>query len=220
MRSIRGGKITLNIIHLLKNRRYMGEYSYRDVVKEDGIPAIVPKDLFERVQERLTKNKKAPARHNAEDDYLLTTKLYCGKCGSFMVGESGTSHTMKIHRYYRCVNTKKKKLCDKKAVKKDWIEDLVVNYTMKAIMNDEVMERLIDTLMELQKKESTDLPLLKKQFAEIEKGINKICLTPFKQGFLPRPPSKDCTNWRKPKANLKSAFCRKKCTNLFLQENR
>ena len=30
---------------------------------------------------------------------------------------------------------------------------------MKAIMNDEVMERLIDTLMELQKKESTDLPL-------------------------------------------------------------
>jgi len=33
---------------------------------------------------------------------------------------------------------------------------------MKAIMNDEVMERLIDTLMELQKKESTDLPLLKK----------------------------------------------------------
>ena len=128
MRSIRGGKITLNIMnHLLKNRRYMGEYSYRDVVKEDGIPAIVPKELFERVQERLAKNKKAPARHKAEDDYLLTTKLYCGKCGSFMVGESGTSHTMKVHRYYRCVNTKKKKLCDKKAVKKDWIEELVVN---------------------------------------------------------------------------------------------
>jgi resolvase domain protein len=60
MRSIRGGKITLNIMnHLLKNRRYMGEYSYRDVVKEDGIPAIVPKDLFDRVQERLAKNKKS-----------------------------------------------------------------------------------------------------------------------------------------------------------------
>ena len=175
MRSIRGGKITLNIMnHLLKNRRYIGEYSYRDVVKEDGIPAIVPKELFERVQERLAKNKKAPARHKAEDDYLLTTKLYCGKCGSFMVGESGTSHTMKVHRYYRCVNTKKKKLCDKKAVKKDLIEDLVVSYTMKAIMNDEVMERLIDTLMELQKRESTDLPLLKKQLAETEKGINNM----------------------------------------------
>ena len=38
MRSIRGGKITLNIMNnLLKNRRHMGEYSYRDVVKEDGM---------------------------------------------------------------------------------------------------------------------------------------------------------------------------------------
>ena len=160
MRSIRGGKITLNIMnYLLKKRRYMGEYSYCDVVKEDGIPAIVSKELFERVQERLSKNKMTPACHKAEDAYLLTTKLYCGKCGSFMMRESGTSHTMKVHRYYRCVNTKKKKLCDKNAVKKDWIEDLVVNYTMKAIMNDEAMEWLIDTLMELQKKESIELPL-------------------------------------------------------------
>lgn len=45
---------------------------------------------------------------------------------------------------------------------------------MKAIMNDEVMKRLIDTLMELQKKESSDLPLLKKQLAETEKGINNM----------------------------------------------
>ena len=220
MRSIRGGKITLNIMnHLLKNRRYIGEYSYRDVVKEDGIPAIVPKELFERVQERLAKNKKAPARHKAEDDYLLTTKLYCGKCGSFMVGESGTSHTMKVHRYYRCVNTKKKKLCDKKAVKKDLIEDLVVSYTMKAIMNDEVMERLIDTLMELQKRESTDLPLLKNSLQKRKKVLT-ICSTLFKQGFLPRPPSKDWTSWKKQKASLKSAFCRRRCTSLCLPESR
>ena len=48
---------------------------------------------------------------------------------------------------------------------------------MKAIMNDEVMERLIDTLMELQKKESTDLPLLKKQLAETENSfVNAVYL--------------------------------------------
>ena len=54
---------------------------------------------------------------------------------------------------------------------------------MKAIMNDEVMERLIDTLMELQKKESTDLPLLKKQLAETEKGINNM-LNAIQMGVL------------------------------------
>ncbi len=73
--------------HLLKYRRYMGEYSYRDVAKKNGIPSIVPKELFEQVQERLAKDKKAPARHKAKDGYLLTMKLYCGKCGSFMMGE-------------------------------------------------------------------------------------------------------------------------------------
>lgn len=34
--------------------------------------------------------------------------------------------------------------------------------------------RLIDTLMELQKRESTDLPFLKKQLAETEKSINNM----------------------------------------------
>ena len=60
-------------------------YSYRDVLKPDGIPAIVPVVLFERVQERLAKNKKAPARYKAKEDggYLLTTKLFCGKFGAF-----------------------------------------------------------------------------------------------------------------------------------------
>jgi DNA invertase Pin-like site-specific DNA recombinase len=79
LKNTRGQRMTYNSVqHLLKNRRYMGEYAYRDIVVPDGIPAIVPKDLFERVQEKLAKNKKAPARHKAEDDYLLTTKLFCG----------------------------------------------------------------------------------------------------------------------------------------------
>ena len=36
------------------------------------------------------------------------------------------------------------------------------------------MERLIDTLIELQKRENTVLPLLKKQRAETEKGVNNM----------------------------------------------
>ena len=30
----------------------------------------------------MLKNKKARAHRKAEDDYLLTTKLFCGCCGS------------------------------------------------------------------------------------------------------------------------------------------
>ena len=100
VKNARGQKMNYNNIqHLLNNRRYIGEYTYRDIVVPDGIPAIVPKDLFDRVQEKLAKNKKAPARHKAEDDYLLTTKLFCGYCGAYLCGESGTSHTGNVHHY-------------------------------------------------------------------------------------------------------------------------
>ena len=142
---------------MLKNRRYIGEYKYRDIVEPDAIPAIVPKDLFDRVQERLAKNKKAPARFKAtEEQYLLTTKLFCGKCGAYMVGESGTSHTGKFHQYYKCVTAKKKQGCKKKTVKKDWIENIVVAETLAILQDDNVLLYIIDTAMELQARVITD----------------------------------------------------------------
>ena len=50
--------MTFNSVgHILHNRRYIGEFRYRDVIVPDGIPAIVPQDLFDRVQEKLAKPK-------------------------------------------------------------------------------------------------------------------------------------------------------------------
>ena len=86
---------------MLKNRRYIGELSFRDIVVPDAIPVIVPKDLFDRVQKRLDKNKRAPACGKADEEYLLTTKLLCGKCGALMFGESGTSATGRTYYYYK-----------------------------------------------------------------------------------------------------------------------
>lgn len=86
IRTKRGGKISINsVTRMLHNHRYIGEYKYNDITKPGGIPAIIPEDLFNRVQERMAANKKAPAKHKAEDEYLLTTKLFCGKCGCLMV---------------------------------------------------------------------------------------------------------------------------------------
>ena len=63
---------------MLKNRRYIGELSFRDIVVPEAIPVIVPKDLFDRRQKRLDKNKRAPACGKVGEKYLLTTKLFCG----------------------------------------------------------------------------------------------------------------------------------------------
>ena len=102
-------------------RKSISEYV---VESEKGEPPTVRsyQRTFELLQKRLhIERKKAPAMHRSEDDYLLTTKLFCGKCGAMMTGEIGTSHTEKKYRYYRCNQSKQHK-CDKKTVKKDWIK--------------------------------------------------------------------------------------------------
>lgn len=185
VKNTRGQKMTYNSVqHFLNNRRYIGEYTYRDIVVPDGIPAIVPRDLFDRVQEKLAKNKKAPARHKAEDNYLLTTKLFCGYCGAYLCGESGTSHTGTVHHYYKCVSVKKKRTeCHKKSVRKEWIENLVVNETMKMVMDDTVIEAIVSMLMDLQDRENTNLPLYEQQLREVDTAIQNL-LNAMQQGIL------------------------------------
>ena len=179
-----GGAFTYNSVeHMLKNRRYIGELKFRDVVVPDAIPPIIPLELFEDVQEKIAKNKKAPARRKAEDDYLLTTKLFCGYCGALMFGESGTSRTGEVHRYYKCATAKKHKGCKKKTVRKQWLEDLVVNETMKLVEDDASMNAIIAKVMELQNQESTDLPIYEKQLKETEVGITNM-LNAIQMGIL------------------------------------
>ena len=179
-----GGAFTYNSVeHMLKNRRYIGELKFRDVVVPDAIPPIIPLELFEDVQEKIAKNKKAPARHKAEDDYLLTTKLFCGMCGAMMFGECGTGRNKVVHHYYKCATAKRFKTCKKKTVRKEWLEDLVVAETMKLIQDDAVIDAIVAEVMELQDQENTTLPLLEKQMREVENGIENM-LNAIQAGVL------------------------------------
>lgn len=175
IRTSQGNEFTYSSFDvMLSNRKYIGEYRYQDVVIPNGIPAIVDMETFERVQARRKKNKVIPAAAKAKEKYLLTTKLFCGMCGKMMAGESGVGSSGKVYRYYKCHSAKNKKGCHKKPVKKEWIEDLVVSETMMMVMDNDLMCRLVDRLLELQNEENYDLKVLKKQLAEVEKGIDNM----------------------------------------------
>ncbi len=83
VRNMLGGKMTHSSVNtMLKNRRYIGELSFRDIVVPDAIPAIVPKDLFDRVQKRLDKNKRAPClwqgrRGISADHQAVLRQVWC-----------------------------------------------------------------------------------------------------------------------------------------------
>ena len=177
---------TVSFESLMSEPDMASEYSYREIVTPGGIPAIVPQDLFDRVQKRLAANRKAPARHKAEDDYLLTTKLFCGTCGAMMVGESGTSASKgRKYHYYRCVNTKKQKSCNAKhkSIRKTPIENAVVNAVMAKVMDDNFVEYIADTVMDIQTRESSVLPALRHQLEETERGITNM-LNAIQMGII------------------------------------
>ena len=159
--------------YILTNRVYIGEYNHSGVKIENAVPPIVSVELFNGVQIEIAKNAHAPARHTAEDDYLLTTKLFCGKCGAMMVAQAGTSKTGKVHRYYACVRQKKHK-CDKKMLPKEKLEAFIVYKTMAFLQQDGTIEKLSEMLFNLQHTESSLLPRLEEQHREKEKEIENI----------------------------------------------
>lgn len=159
---------------VLKNRKYIGEYRYGRIVIPDKLPVIIDVELFDRVQRRMEVNRHAPARAKADEEYLLTTKLFCGHCGRMLAGESGRSRNGEVHHYYKCGGAKRKQGCTLKAVKKRWIERTVVTATIARVLRDEVIDRIADALVAYQDKESTLLPSLKQQLKECEKSIQNM----------------------------------------------
>ncbi len=162
-----------SVLYMLQNRTYIGEYRHSGVVVPNGVPPVVPQELFNRVQEVIKKNSIAPAAHSADNDYLLTTHLYCGECGALMTAYSGTSRSGAVYRYYIC-NQARKHNCKKEKISKDKIENLVVNKTVEFLQNDDIIESLVDILFDLQSEENTVLPQLERQIEEKKKEINNI----------------------------------------------
>ena len=171
-----GDQLSINTIrNMLKNRKYIGEYKYGETVTPNAFPAIIPQELFDRAQMRLEKNRRAPAAAKANVDYLLTTKLHCGTCNTFMVGESGKGKMGLTYHYYKCLSKKRNRGCTRKrGIPKNLIEELIVKDTIEHVLQDEAIARIAKEIVALQEREDTALPLLRKQLSETEKGLKNI----------------------------------------------
>lgn len=171
---------------ILTSDKYIGVYRYMDVEIEDGIPAIIDRDLWNTVQSKIKHNYSARAKNKAQEDYLLTPKLFCGHCGSLMTGETGTSHTGKIHRYYKCNCRKYKHGCTKENEKKEPLEDLVVKMTVEKVLTDENIDLIATKAMELIEKDFADtsyLSGLQDELKETDKRINNL-MKAIEQGII------------------------------------
>ncbi len=163
--------------NIFKNERYTGLYKYKDVRIENGIPAIIEKELFQTVQRRLEMNKKAPKKSsNAKIDYLLSGKLFCGHCNSPMTGEYGTGKSGNKHYYYTCSGRRQYHSCDKKSLQKEFIERVVVEDAV-ALLTPENIEKIADIAVnqaEFEANSNKNISALKEEIKKTEKSIENL----------------------------------------------
>lgn len=169
---------------MLRNERYIGTYIFGDTVIENGIPPIITKDVFYKVQQKL-KMKQTNTKRRAPAQYILTGKLFCGHCGASMVGMSGTSRSGALHCYYVCQSKIKEKSCKKKNVGKEWIEGKVIDSIRQYIMKDEVLDWLMDGFKEFKKQleAESSVTIAENELEEVNKAIKNL-LAAMEQGII------------------------------------
>ena len=124
---------------VFRSEKYIGVLEQSGVRLENGIPAIVDRATWDRVQARMDLMRRCGAKNKAvEAEYLLTGKVYCGMCGEPMHGVSGTGSTGNTWYYYCCSGRRAKKNgCKKRHEKKDFLEWYVCEQTVEYVLAPE-----------------------------------------------------------------------------------
>ena len=167
-----------SINRIIKNRKYIGEYRYHDIVVEGGMPAIISKDTFNLAQAEMERRRTRKAPKSPKAEYLLAGRLFCGHCKGPMQGVSGTGKSGNKWYYYYCGNTRgKNKTCDKKQVSRDRLERAVVDFTVCYILQEEVLEELarkVHAAQERQNDTASEIAFYEKKLADNKKSIANV----------------------------------------------
>ncbi len=162
-----GKPFAKNSMHdILLNEKYAGTYVFNkssningkrnshptsspDLIRvENAIPAIISKADFLAVQEKMKKNKQAPGHYSQTVNYILAGKIFCGLCGSAMIGHRANyklkDGTIKHRAYYICGHRQRNTVeaCKLKMIDKQMLEDGVIEVIKHYILADDMREKL------------------------------------------------------------------------------
>lgn len=165
LKTKRGNAFGSNSLHdMLHNEKYIGTIVYgaspyredgtrnthskdgTNVIRiEDAIPAIIDKETFYKVQERMAKNKaQQGGRVPQKRDYPLKGKVFCGECKAAMT----VSTSKMIYDYYKCTAKKRKHDCDNTPISVDVLESTVLDYVRGLLANSQTVDAVIRIMRE------------------------------------------------------------------------
>lgn len=156
---------------LLHNQKYVGTYAYGDIIIENGIPPILDRETFDKVQLRCKAKdypRNNPQRRRRDNSlYLLTGKLFCGECKAAMIGASAHGHGG-YYFYYTCrTHMDHKDQCKKKSVNRDALELAIATQLQQVFRDPNVVNGWIEDALAYQEEQSNsdEIRILRDQLA-------------------------------------------------------
>ncbi len=166
-----------SINSILRNEKYRGLYIYNrkkerdytnkrkptfkaddEVIQiENGMPTIIEDEVFYKAKSMLDNNRLKGGKHNAKRMYLLSGLIKCGICGSSYCGNSRTGGSNKsMYSSYRCSSKQSKKGCTCKEIRKEFVENFVLDELNDVLFNDNSIEQLTDMLNNHKQKQNKE----------------------------------------------------------------
>lgn len=170
--------------YLLANEKYSGVFHYNGETYLNICPKLLPDSLYNKVHALMLQNQFGTK--SVEVNYLLRGKVYCGYCGHQIIAESGTSMTGVVKRYYKCGGRKANSGCQKKNIRKEDLEELVINVTVEMFQQENNLELIADEIMKIfkdKKKEHSVISLLTSELQNTQRAIENL-LTAIQQGII------------------------------------
>lgn len=193
IRTKRGNPFGSNSLHdLMHNEKYIGTLVYgqspyredgtrnthakdgEDPIRiEDAIPAIIDKETFRIVQERMAKNKRQQGgRPPKNREYPLRGKVFCGSCKSAMTVSTSKGE----YYYYRCTGKKRLHNCEASPISVDQLERTVVLALKTALGSPSSIDGLVRILRDQSEKITVGsverLASLLEQEREVQKQLD------------------------------------------------
>lgn len=177
----RGGKFTKNSLHdLIRNPIYAGYYVYGRIqrgkhfrkeerpfiILEDAVPAIISKEEYERVKQKMEKNRRNSGSYSAKQTYIFSGLLECSKCGDSLIG-----HCSRGYKYYICGRKNRSNDCDGISISENSLLELVYKYIADTLFTDENIEKYAQKLYDMINEKYNEVIKVKK---ELEDKIKKI----------------------------------------------
>ena len=191
-----GKAFAKNSLHdILCNEKYIGTYTFNKIPRKKGgrnshaaerpedfisienaFPAIISKDDWALVRAKMDRNRHRAASYTAKEKYLLSGKVFCGHCGSAMVGH----RIRQRYCYYGCTckeQTPNSK-CPQKMIRAEVLEHWVLQILERVVFTVGGMRRIADAIVDAyeaeQKEQAGSQATLLQRKAVVEKKLNNL----------------------------------------------